>query len=244
MAGDESKGRGRRDERNERKTRLLKKYSKVNRGAKFAALGIILFAFGCGKDQPDSYPLTGKDGAPLTSAEAKAIADAHSPDGKKAAPTPEEITAMADKKKKDLQQMKETPSESQVGIPFYPGAEPRKNKGDLPLTTESDNALLLTLETADPMTKVDAFYKTKLPLAHRLQETIAGKQTIGYVDSSEPRRNRSVDISADGDKTVIALIVTRSPKDAMPTGSAPTNPASSPGLMPAAAPANDAATGK
>ena len=64
---------------------------------------------------------------------------------------------------------------------------------------------------------MDAFYKDKLPAAHRLEETIGGKQTIGYVDETETGRKRSVDLSAEGDKTVIALIVTRPSKDAMPT---------------------------
>ena len=180
-----------------------------------AAFGLtVLFAGGCGKDQPDSYPLTGKNGAPLTAAETKALADVNDPAAKKAPMTPEEIKALADKTERELKAQRDMPTEAQAGIPFYPGAEPRKNKGDLALTTASDNALLLTLETADSVSKVDDFYKAKLPLAHRLEETIAGKRTIGYVDDSDAGRKRSVDISSDGDKTVIALIVTHSAKDA------------------------------
>ena len=197
-------------------TKNLRKSIRPVRGLAPAALGALLFAAGCGKDTPDSYPLTGKDGAPLTPAEAKAISDAHLPSAKIAPLTPDDVAAKADKAQKDLKQKQDMPTESQVGIRFYPGAEPRKSKDDLTLTTESENAILLTLETSDPIAKVDAFYKASLPLAHRLQDTIAGKQTIGYVDESEPGRKRSVDISAEAGKTVIALITSRTPKDALP----------------------------
>ena len=137
------------------------------------------------------------------------------------------------------------PTEAQVGISFYPGAEPRKSKDDLTLTTESENAILLTLETADPIAKVDAYYKASLPQAHRLEDTIAGKRTIGYVDESEPGRKRSVDLSAENGKTVIALITSRTAKDTMPVSTKDAMPAN--GAMPGkdAIPANGAApTGK
>ena len=208
---------------------LLTKNFRPVSGLALAGLGALLLTAGCGKDTPDSYPLTGKDGAPLTAAEAKAISDAHLPAAKSTPLTAGDIAAKTEKAKNDLKQKQDMPTEAQVGIPFYPGAEPHKSKDDLTLTTESENAILLTLETADPIAKVDAFYKASLPLAHRLQDTIAGKQTIGYVDESEPGRKRSVDISAENGKTVIALIATRTPKDAMPgkdaipaNGAAPT----------------------
>ena len=60
------------------------------------------------------------------------------------------------------------------------------------------------------------FLQSKTALAHRLQDTIAGQQTIGYVDESEPGRKRSIDISAENGKTVIALISARAAKDALP----------------------------
>lgn len=203
-----------------RSTRFLRR---TPRPLALAAFGLtVLFAGGCGKEQPDSYPLAGKDGAPISPAEAKAIADANNPAAKKAPLTPEEIKAKVDKTEKDLKIKRDMPTEIEVGIPFYPGAQPRKNKGDLALTTESENALLLTLETADSTAKVDAFYKEKLPLAHRLQDTIAGKPTIGYIDDSDPTRKRSIDISAEGAKTVIALISTRVAKAAgMPASASP-----------------------
>lgn len=220
---------GRRDERMTRLFILFaknfRKKFRPTRGLALAALGALLFAVGCGKDTPDSYPLTGKDGAPLTADEAKAISDAHLPATKTPPLTPDDINAKVEKAKNDLKQKQGLPTEAQVGIPFYPGAQPHKNKGDMTLTTESENAILLTLETADSVAKVDAFYKGMLPLAHRLQDTIAGKQTIGYVDESEIGRKRSVDISAESGKTVIALITTRAPKDAMPALSKDATPA-------------------
>ena len=192
---------------------MLNKNFFLNRGAALALPALLFVLAGCGKDTPDSYPLTGKDGAPLTAAETKAIADANDP-AKKTPLTADQVKDKVDRAEKDLKTKWDTPNEAQVGIPFYPGAEPRKNKGDLALASESDNALLLTLETADSVAKVDAFYKEKLPSAQRMEDTIAGKQTVGYVDESETGRKRGVDISSEGGKTVIALIVTRTTKDA------------------------------
>ena len=89
-----------------------------NRPLILIALPALLFVVGCGKDKPDSYPLTGKDGAPLTASEARAIADAHSSDPKKPPMTKEEIANKVAQSEKDRKQRKETPSETQVGIPF------------------------------------------------------------------------------------------------------------------------------
>ena len=175
-----------------------------------AALGLAFaLTSGCGKDQPDSYPTTDKNGTPLTSPIA---AKPTLPDSADKAPlTPDDIAAKADKIK-NTPPAQDTPTEAQMGIPFYPGANPSKNKGDLALTTESASAILLTLETSDSVDKVDAFYKGKLPAAHRLAETIAGKLTIGYIDDSDPEHKRSVDLSTSGDKTLISLIAARTPK--------------------------------
>ena len=96
-------GTGRRDERNTRLFTLFKKNFRPVSGLATAGIGALLLTSGCGKDTPDSYPLTGKDGAPLTAAEAKAISDAHLPAAKSTPLTADDIAAKAEKAKKRLE---------------------------------------------------------------------------------------------------------------------------------------------
>lgn len=98
------------------------------------------------------------------------------------------------------------PKQSEVGIAFYPNAQPYKDElGTEASHVRGEGMLTVMLETTDPIEKVVNFYQKKMVKADRTDETEGGKRVINFSEAYSGNGVRMASISEVGDKTRITL---------------------------------------
>ncbi|HZO87985.1 MAG TPA: hypothetical protein VFB38_06555 [Chthonomonadaceae bacterium] len=158
-----------------------------------AALPMAILITGCYKDRPGAYPVV-----------ASANGDIRSMGSTEALPP---LTAKTPRVAKDKVPAASVPGEADFGVPFYPGAKPHTGLDGVPRASrESDGTLLLLLETPDPVEKVVAFYRSRLPKASFSEAIQEGKRVQTVTKELSDHGLQSIEISASGDKTQILLM--------------------------------------
>lgn len=103
-------------------------------------------------------------------------------------------------------------SAAELGLPAYPGAEPRKNPDGtervLPVMT---SAMMLEQETLDSVTQVDAFYKKNFVGATRVEAQEGEGASYRYLLSGKDGKDRVVEVKTEGKMTVIVLATVDAP---------------------------------